>query len=530
VPAHKKCFGGATLSDASKISGHHVPPTYPLIQRLLLVLVVTAGTLLRLRLLTKRDLWVDEALTVVLALSPWREFWKALWNAQMNMGFYYLLMRGWLHLGDSEAIVRGLSVLFGVATIVAIYLLGKRLFDRKVAIISAALSAVNVFQIRYSQEARAYSLVMLLAVLSTYCFINAVDSSSPKRYWAGYVLTSVLGIYTHLFLCLVVAAQWLSLGYARLRLIPRKTVFLVATSFILLVVPLNAFALLNDRGRPDWVPRPTAQLLMDFTYLFTGNGGVALAAFYAALCLVAVFESHRLGRSTPPAYDEPWRVRLVAWWLLFPVASTLLISFLRPVFYDRFMAISAPALALLAGKGVVQLEGMFPKLRGLVSVLLIVGICLSVWGISQYNKSPASQGDDWRLATHYVLAGQQAGDGIFLYRASGNWPFTYYLRREMEAGEVQSSPTIVFPFNPTNPKQEPNREQTNLAVRGSRRVWLIVQHYEGIQSRKATLNVIQSTLQEDFSLSQEQVFAGSSGPIRVLLYVRTLAQDDPQNR
>jgi hypothetical protein len=61
-------------------------------------------------------------------------------------------------------------------------------------------------------------------------------------------------------------------------------------------------------------------------------------------------------------------------------------------------------------------------------------------------------------------------------------------------------------------------------------VWLIVQHYEGIQSRKATLNVIQSTLQEDFSLSQEQVFAGSSGPIRVLLYVRTLAQDDPQNR
>ena len=103
-----------------------------------------------MHLLTKRDLWVDEASSVFLARLPWRDFWKALWDFQGNMGLYYFLLCGWLHLGDSEVAVRGLSVLFGVAVIPATYLLGKQLFDKNAAIASAALSAVNVsrFDIR----------------------------------------------------------------------------------------------------------------------------------------------------------------------------------------------------------------------------------------------------------------------------------------------------------------------------------------------------------------------------------------------
>ena len=91
----------------------------------LLLLVVAIGTGFRLHLLTKQDLWVDEASSVFLAKLPWRNFWEALWDFQGNMGLYYFLLCGWLHLGDSEVAVRGLSVLFGVAVIPATYLLGK---------------------------------------------------------------------------------------------------------------------------------------------------------------------------------------------------------------------------------------------------------------------------------------------------------------------------------------------------------------------------------------------------------------------
>ena len=197
---------------------------------------------------------------------PWRDFWRAFWNYEANMSFYCLLLRGWLHLGDSETVVRGLSVLFGVAVIPVTYLLGKRLFGRKAAIASAALSAVNIFQIRYSQEARGYSLVMLLVVLSTYFFLRVIDSPSQKRYWVGYALMSGLAIYSHVFAYLVVLAQWLSLGYARLRLIDRRAAFWTVAGFILLTIPMNAFLLLKNQGQLSWVPRPAADLLLGFRW------------------------------------------------------------------------------------------------------------------------------------------------------------------------------------------------------------------------------------------------------------------------
>jgi hypothetical protein len=95
----------------------------------------------------------------------------------------------------------------------------------------------------------------------------------------------------------------------------------------------------------------------------------------------------------------------------------------------------------------------------------------------------------------------------------------------MKEHEITSSPTVVFPLDPTNPQQEPDKERASLAVRGRARVWLILQHYEGVPGRKATLEAVQSALQQDFRLSQEQVFPGTSGKIRVLLYVRPLALD-----
>jgi mannosyltransferase len=487
---------------------------------LVLVLIVFAGALFRLHLLARRDFWVDEALSVIMAQLPWRDFWRALWNFQANMAFYYLLLRGWLQLGDSEIAVRGFSVLCGVAVIPATYLLGKRLFSERAALLSAAFSAINIFQVRYSQEARGYSLAMLLAVMSTYFFLRAIEAPGQRRYWLGYVLVSVLGVYTHLFIYLVVGAHWLSLGYARLRLIPLRTVLWAAALFILLTMPMNAFMLLKNQGQVSWVPRPTMQLVLNFADLFTGNGGITLFVGYAALCLVAVCWPHISERNRSSGFDERWRVRFVAWWLVFPIALTLLVSFFKPVFYDRFMAICAPALALLAGKGMATLDQLFPHLRGLVPVSFLLFFGLSALDMHRYNQSPASQGDSWRLATRYVLAGQQPGDAVFLYRASGNWAFTYYLHRELEKHEITSSPSVVFPFDPTNPQQEPDEEQVALAVRGRTRVWLILQHYEGVPGRKSTVEVIQSALQQNFHLSQEWIFAGTTGPIRVLLYVR----------
>jgi len=491
----------------------------------ILLLIVAAGTLLRLHHLEERSLYVDEAASLMFAQLPGTDFWRALWEYEGNMAFYYVLLRIWIHLGDSEVILRSLSVLFGVATILVTYLLGTRLFGKKAGLVSAALLAVNVYHIRYSQEARGYSLAALLAVLSTYLFLLSVDSPRQKRYWVAYLLTSALAVYSHLYALLVLIAQWLSLGLTRLRQMGRATVLWTAASLMALMMPMALFVLFKNKGQLNWLARPTLGSFLDFAGFLTGDGGNALLLSYAGLCLVAVFWPSLSEGPRSPDLDERWRVRLVALWLVFPIASTLLVSFVRPLFYDRYMVICVPAIVLLAGHGMTKLDRVFPRLHGHFALALIVMIGLSLWGLHRYNSTFPVRGDDWRLVTRYILARQQPGDAAFFYRASGSRPFTYYVhRRGVEEGATVS-PTVVFPVDVNNPQKfnvEPSKEQAELATEGHKRVWLVLHHYEELQQREAAIVAIQAALQKNFRLSEQQTFSGATGVISVLLYIQDI--------
>src|SRR5579862_6322615 len=142
---------------------------------LLLGAATLLGALVRLHLLAAPSLWIDEGASVTFAALPWRPFVKVLWGYQGNMAFYYSLMHEWIHLGDSEFVVRSLSVLFGILAIPAIYILGARLFDRRTGLIAAVLLSVHSFHIHWSQEARAYSLTVLLLILTTYALTVALE-------------------------------------------------------------------------------------------------------------------------------------------------------------------------------------------------------------------------------------------------------------------------------------------------------------------------------------------------------------------
>jgi mannosyltransferase len=495
----------------------------------LLMLVVAAGTPFRLYLLGERSLYVDEAASIIFARLPWSAFWKAMWEYEGNMAFYYVLLRGWIHLGDSETVVRGLSVLFGVATIPAIYLLGLRLFGRNAGLLSAALLAVHAFHIQYSQEARSYSLLLFLLVLSTYFFLRSVDSPRQKAYWIAYILFSALAVYSQVFALFVLIAQWLSLGFSKLRQIGLANICFAVGGFALLVTPMAAFLLLKNKGQIEWIPRPTIRSLIDFSYLMTGNGGKFLLLAYAAFCIIALSQLGLFNEPKSLNLDEPWRLRLVALWLLFPIASTLSVSFIKPVFWDRYLVICVPAIVLLAAQGMAKLDRVSALPRGFLLLPLIVMIGLSLWGWNHHHNGVSSgelREADWRVVTHHILARQQPGDAAFFYRASGSRAFTYYVHRELQRQSATSSPVVVFPpdvGSTANFNLEPDNEQIYLATRGHNRVWLVLYHYEGLQGREAAMAAIQAALRQRFWLSEQRVFPGVNGSITLSLYVRALA-------
>src|SRR5579859_3235130 len=93
------------------------------------LLLAAAG--LRLFHLGSKSLWVDECASLVFAQQSWSAFWKTMWQGEANMLTYYLLLRGWIHLGSTEFIVRALSVIPAVATVFVVWRLGTRLFSTR---------------------------------------------------------------------------------------------------------------------------------------------------------------------------------------------------------------------------------------------------------------------------------------------------------------------------------------------------------------------------------------------------------------
>src|SRR5262245_50497066 len=106
-------------------------------------LITLVSLLLRLHALGAKSIWLDEGISVAIARVPWSQFFRVLWQREANMTLYYLFLRFWILMGAGEGFVRALSVLFSVATVPLLYLLGRRLFGPATGFLAASFLALN---------------------------------------------------------------------------------------------------------------------------------------------------------------------------------------------------------------------------------------------------------------------------------------------------------------------------------------------------------------------------------------------------
>ena len=267
---------------------------------------------LRLVCLVCKPLWFDEAFSVEVARLDWPYFLHLLWWREANMSLYYLLLRVWLHLGHSPYFIRSLSVIIAAATLPAIYWLARLLFDHRVALISAALFTFNAYDVRYSQEARSYSLLVLLATLSSGLLVWWLGEPL-RRNLRGYIGAGVLAVYAHLYALLLIVAHWLvlrltcppqiAIGTPALRM--RRAWWTIGV----LVLPLLLFVAKTGAGPIRWITRPSLQSLAEFFQHLCGSNEWPLPALYVVACTIAVASAgKRLGRRGPDR--DVWRLQL----------------------------------------------------------------------------------------------------------------------------------------------------------------------------------------------------------------------------
>jgi len=113
--------------------------------------------------------------------------------------------------GDSLVAVRSLSLLFGVVSIAAVYLLGYEIYDQQTGLIAALLVSLSTFHIQYSQTARMYSMLFFFGVLSMLFYLRCLrDHSLDNRF--GYAITTMAMLLTHPYGSFVLLGEMIHLG------------------------------------------------------------------------------------------------------------------------------------------------------------------------------------------------------------------------------------------------------------------------------------------------------------------------------
>lgn len=172
--------------------------------------LVAFGAALRFATLDRQSFWLDELVTVDLLDRGFGDALAEVPRTEATPFLYYVVAWAWGSLfGLGEVGLRSLSALAGTATIPVAYGAGAVLVSRRAGLVAAALVAANPFLVWYSQEARAYALLALVAAGSVLAFGLALRGG--RRALAAWAILSGVAIATHYYAVFLVAAEaaWL---------------------------------------------------------------------------------------------------------------------------------------------------------------------------------------------------------------------------------------------------------------------------------------------------------------------------------
>ena len=145
---------------------------------------------------SRASIWFDEAFSAYIVQFS---FWDiARYTAtDVHPPFYYWLLKIWSSMfGTTELAYRSLSILFGAGAISSAFFLTRKLFGRKTAWVSLLFLAISPMLIRYSDEARMYTLASLIVLSATYVLLRAKETQK-KSTWIWYGVLVSLGMWTH---------------------------------------------------------------------------------------------------------------------------------------------------------------------------------------------------------------------------------------------------------------------------------------------------------------------------------------------
>ena len=324
-----------------------------------------------LRLLASRSLWLDEATSWYETQLPFHRMIEVLRDTDVHPpGYFTVLWATVRAFGDSELALRLPSLLAATVLVPMLYVAGKAMYDRATGLVAAGFAVVAPLVVWYSQEARMYAQLMLLATVAAWALYRALESGR-FRYWLAYGLAGAALAWTQYFafLPLIVfeAAIPLILWQRRREGLPnaRLVVGAVAAGLLMLVLiaPLvpfahHQFAVNQAAGKGFDAPSQVGGTVENQVSLYAAltNGIWALVGYHSASTmanltalwpLLILLALMLLGRGRSRA------TLLLLAGVLVPTAMLTALSLDQPFLFEvRYNLTAVPMLLLLGARAV----------------------------------------------------------------------------------------------------------------------------------------------------------------------------------
>ncbi len=399
---------------------------------------------------------------------------------------YFLLLHFVVKLaGQREFALRFPSLAFGVLTVPLLYVLGKRLFDGRAGLLAALFGAISPLYLWYSHEARMYTMLTFLGLLSFYTLLRILTSnvkretSNVKRRTSNvkyptsnlqltilFVLSSIAMLATHYLSFLILLAE-LVVFLSFLRKARWQQVAIPVLGVLLITVPIlyYGYSILPKGEMAGFRFIPLLELLRDVSNSFSLGISVrprqllavnwVFRGVFLVGAVVAAWQSFR-----PPTP----RFLSALIYLLVPVFSIYLLSYVRPAYMNiRHLIMVSPAFYLILAVGLVAIKQKWPLVFASCLALMIAG---SVHSTQQYFYNGKYAKDDHRAWGEYLKAHAQPGDIIVVDPPHISQLYDYYA----DAGLPWTGlPRLVSP-------EEDTISTLEELMDGYERIWLALSH------------------------------------------------------
>jgi mannosyltransferase len=386
----------------------------------LLAPAIALAILTRLYFATRLEIGLDDATSADIAALPLFAVLRfVVWN-EPTMGFYYLLLHFWVRVvGSTPFALRTSSILFSVATVPAIYLLGCRLFNRPTGVGAAFILAANATAVEYAQQIKSYSLVILLVTVSSFLFVGLIEQPQAKvrNYWL-FAVSGGLAVYAHMHAAFTLIAHAVSTLIRRD--VPWLRLFVSGAVMSAVVLPLPLITFSHYQGQSDWITPLRLKSILKFVPFICGAPlfqETASAVALTVACLLLVVAG-ALAIKAP----KRWSFTFALNGLLIPIGLSVLLSFaVRPGFFlPRYLLVCLPFLVLLLAVGIATFR--HPP----VAVCALVALELWQVGLRPMQYETPMVRTCWKEATDYIFSHATLGDGVVAARKYSAWLFWYY--------------------------------------------------------------------------------------------------------